>query len=102
MDCQSKLPIQSVPITTDVVIRARCTTLCEKVCQWFSPGPMVSSNNKTDSHDITVILSKVALNTIRQANKSIKQRQLTIYSIIYDFRLVLKRKVKLEDISNMP
>jgi len=45
-------------------------TLCDKVCQWlatgqwFSPSTPVSSNNKTDSHDITEILLKVALNTI--------------------------------------
>jgi hypothetical protein len=30
--------------------------------QWFSPGPLVSSTNKTDSHDITETLLKVALN----------------------------------------
>jgi hypothetical protein len=30
----------------------------------FSPGTLVSSTNKTDSHDITEILLKVALNTI--------------------------------------
>jgi hypothetical protein len=46
------------------------TTLCNKVCQWlaagqwFSPGTPVSSTNKTDRHDITDILLKVALNTI--------------------------------------
>jgi hypothetical protein len=46
------------------------TTLCDKVCQllaaglWFSPGPPVSSTNKTDSYDITEILSKAALNTM--------------------------------------
>jgi hypothetical protein len=45
----------------------KTTTLCDKVCQrlatgqWFSP---VSSTNKTDRHDITDILLKVALNTI--------------------------------------
>ena len=45
-------------------IRARCTTLYDKVCQWlvtgrwFSPGPPVSSTNKTDRHDITEILNK--------------------------------------------
>jgi hypothetical protein len=55
-----------------ISMRARCTTLCDKVCQWlatgrwFSPGPPVSSNNKTDRHDITEILLKVALNTIKQ------------------------------------
>jgi hypothetical protein len=54
-----------------ISIRARCTTLCDKVCQWlatdgwFSP---VSSTNKTDRHDITGILLKVALNTIKQTN----------------------------------
>jgi hypothetical protein len=34
--------------------------------RWFSPGTPVSSTNKTDSHDITEILLKVALNTINQ------------------------------------
>jgi hypothetical protein len=53
-----------------ISIGARCTTLCDKVCQWlatgrwFSPGPPVSSTNKTDRHDITEILLKVAVNTI--------------------------------------
>jgi hypothetical protein len=46
------------------------STLCGKVCEWlatgwwFSPGTPVSSNNKTDRHDITEISLKVALNTI--------------------------------------
>jgi len=31
---------------------------------WFSPGTPVSSTNKTDRHDITEILLKVALNII--------------------------------------
>ena len=44
----------------------------DKVCQWlatgrwFSLGTPVSSTNKTDRHDITEILLKVALNTINQ------------------------------------
>ena len=37
--------------------------------QWFSQGPPVSSTNKTDHHDITEILLKVALNTIKQIYK---------------------------------
>ena len=55
-----------------ISITARCTTLCHKVCQWlaigwwFSPGTQVSSTNKSDRHDITDILLKVALNTIKQ------------------------------------
>jgi len=46
------------------------TTLYDKVCQWlvagrwFSPGTPVSSTNKTDRHDITEILLKMAWNTI--------------------------------------
>ena len=46
------------------------TTLNDKVCHWlttglwFSPGTLVSSTNKTDCHNITEILLKVALNTI--------------------------------------
>ena len=36
------------------------TTLCHKVCQFYP----VSSTNKTDCHDITEILLKVALNII--------------------------------------
>jgi hypothetical protein len=32
--------------------------------RWFSSGTPVSSTNKTDNHDITEILLKVALNTI--------------------------------------
>jgi hypothetical protein len=32
----------------------------------FSPGPPVSSTNKTDRQDITEILLKVTLNTISQ------------------------------------
>ena len=45
-------------------------TLCYKVCkwlatgQWFSLSTSVSSTNKTDRHDITEILLKVALNTM--------------------------------------
>jgi hypothetical protein len=31
---------------------------------WFSPGTPVSPTNKTDRHDITEILLKVALNNI--------------------------------------
>jgi hypothetical protein len=34
--------------------------------RWFSPGTLVSSTKKTDRHDITEILLKVALNIINQ------------------------------------
>jgi len=71
--------MQSVPITTDVVSsnldQARCTTFCDKVCQWlttgrwFSPGPPVSTTNKTDRNEITVKWLKTPLSTIKQTNK---------------------------------
>jgi len=54
-----------------ISIRARCTTFCDKVCQWLATGRWfspVSFTNKTDCHDITDILLKVALNTIKQTN----------------------------------
>ena len=70
--------MQAVPITSKVVksntFHGRGvldTTLCYKVCQliatgqWFSPGPPVSPTNKTESHDITEILLKVALDIIK-------------------------------------
>jgi hypothetical protein len=45
--------------------------LCDKVCQWlatslwFSQGSPVFSTNKTDRHNITIIVLKVAFNTIK-------------------------------------
>ena len=58
------------------------TTLCDQVCQrlttgrWLSPFSPVSSINKTDRHDITEILLKVALNTI------------TLTHIIYYWKII--------------
>jgi len=44
--------------------------------RWFSPAPPVSSTNKTDRHDITEILLKVALNTTKQtSNKYVTGQQ---------------------------
>jgi len=62
------------------------TKLCDKVCQWLaagqwsSPGTPVSPNNKTDRHDITQILLKMALNIIN--HKPINQ----LSNIISSFR----------------
>jgi hypothetical protein len=42
-------------------------TLCDKVCHWLVTGQwysMISSTNKTEFHDITEILLKVASNII--------------------------------------
>jgi hypothetical protein len=40
--------------------------------RWFSPGTPVPSTNKTDHHDITEILLRVALNTINQIKPLMK------------------------------
>ena len=74
-----QLPMQSVPITTNVVWfeprswrGAIDATLCDKVCQClvpgrlFSPGTLVSTSNKTNRHDIAEIFLKVELSTIYQ------------------------------------
>jgi hypothetical protein len=45
----------------------RGSVTCDR---WLiSPGPPVSSSNKTDRHDIAEILLKVVLNTNKQTNK---------------------------------
>ena len=75
-----------------ISIRVRCTTLCDKVCQWlatgrwFSLGPLVSSTNKTDCHDITEILLKVVLNTIKQTNK-----QTNKLTLLYKISCILSK-----------
>ena len=71
------LTVQSVPITTEVVssnpVHGEVYSIQHyviKFCQWlvtdrrFSLGTMVSSSNKTDRHDITEVLLKVAFNII--------------------------------------
>ena len=40
------------------------TTSCDKVCQWLAGGRWFSPVNKTDRHDITELVFKVALNTM--------------------------------------
>jgi len=67
------------------------TTLCEKVWpwlatgRWFSPGTSVSSTNKTDHHDITEILLKVALNTITLTLALIYDYNCNILLPVYSF-----------------
>ena len=53
-----------------IYLMARCTTLYDQVCQWLttgqwlSQGTLVPSTNKTDHHNISETLLKVALNII--------------------------------------
>ena len=101
--CNQCLPPQMLWVRI-ISIRAMYTTLCDKVCQWlttgpwFSPGPPVSSTNKTDRHDITEILLKVALNYITNpqiskfffaiVNYTIRLRSCGNYSAINTFDLL--------------
>jgi hypothetical protein len=68
-----QLPVQSVPVPTEVVssnpIHCEVYSIQQYVIKtglFFSPGTPVSATNKTDCHDITEILLKVALSTINQ------------------------------------
>jgi hypothetical protein len=49
---------------SDLYITVSLSVTCDR--SWFSSGTPVSSTNKTERHDITQILLKVALNTINQ------------------------------------
>ena len=51
---------------------------------WFSPGSSVSSNKKTDRHDITEILLKVALNTINQPSFIVQKDKKDLHIKSYD------------------
>jgi hypothetical protein len=67
--------LSSLMLRVRISIRARCTTLYDKVCQWLATGrwcslvPPDSSTNKTGLHDITEILLNMVLITIKQTNK---------------------------------
>jgi len=63
--------ISPLMLWVQISIRVRCTTLCDKFCQWLATGwcfSPVSSTNKSDRYDITELLLKVALNTIKQTH----------------------------------
>ena len=68
--------------------------------QWFSPGTPVSSNNKTDYHNITEILLKIVLNTINQPGQLSSKYHFIIYKkltqVQYFFQLLpLRQSVNL-------
>ena len=77
-------PVWDVRIST----RARCATSCDNVCQWLatgrclSPGTPITSTDNTDWNDITEILLKMALNTIKQTKTN--KNCLGQYSLITD------------------
>ena len=73
------------------------TSLCHKVCQWlatgrwFSPGPPISSTNKTDGYNITEKMFKVALNTMILTRK-------IIVSVVLARRNIITWEKKTDDI----
>ena len=76
-------------------IRARCTTLCDEVCQWlvtsrwFFPGTPVSSTNITDRHNIAEILFIVALKQHKTNKKNNIKLDIQFLSIGFHSRLQL-------------
>ena len=62
------------------------TKLCDKVCQWLAAGTTVSSTNKTDHHDITKILLKVVLNTIKLNLTQLSNSYLEFKLLFFFFR----------------
>ena len=60
-----QLPLQSVPMTTDDVSLIRDQGEMYNI-MWQCVSVISSTNNKTDRHNKTKILLKVALNTINQ------------------------------------
>jgi hypothetical protein len=61
-----------------------------------SPGPPASSTNKTDHHDITEILLKVVLNTVKQTSKQ-QMSNMNSYMISYRMFVYRQRKKKKKD-----
>ena len=74
------------------------TMLCDNVCQWLATGPwfsqstLVSSTNKTDCHDITEILLKVALSTLNQP--SLLKLNIEWLIVSWVFSKIKKKSVK--------
>ena len=98
-----QLPMQPLPILTIAVApippMARCTRYYFMCCQWlaagrwFSPDSSVSSNNKSDCHDITEILLKVELST---NTLTITHSRVFISSRITSGHLTLSGRLHLE------
>jgi hypothetical protein len=58
-------PFTYMPLRLGVLDTALCNTVCQWLAagSWFSSGTPVSSSNKSDIHDITETLMKVAFKT---------------------------------------
>jgi hypothetical protein len=70
------------------------TFICDKVCQWlvtgrrFSSDNPISSTNKTDCHNITEILLKVAFNIINPNHKFHRKASISKLFTRFDCSLI--------------
>jgi hypothetical protein len=69
---------------------------------WFSPGTPVSSTNKTDRHDISEILLKVALNTMVYSHlvyshlvysHLVYSRKMIVLHLVYSMNFIYKNNI---------
>jgi hypothetical protein len=67
-------------------------TLCDKVCQWFATGQWFSVGPPVSSIDITEMLLKVVLNTVKQTYYS--QRVVNVDLLIVDLPPALQRLIQ--------
>jgi len=71
--------LSSLMLWVRISIRARCKTLCDEVCQWLatgqwvSPGPLVSSTNKTDHRLWVFIFTLSILLLLKQLRPDVLQ-----------------------------
>jgi hypothetical protein len=63
---------------------------------------MVFSTKKTDRHDITEILLKVALNTIKQTNKHTNPFVLSVWLLSYAVRKLVEHHPSFKKCLNIP
>jgi hypothetical protein len=77
-----------VPITTNVVssntFYGQVYSIQHYVLKsgrWYSLGAPVSATNKTDHHDITEILLKVALNTVKQTKPKLYFIEVAVHRV---------------------
>ena len=65
----SSNPVHGEVKSIQLYLKKKCQWLATGL--WFSPGTLFPPTSKTDRHDITDILLKVALNIINKINKAL-------------------------------
>ena len=67
------------------------TTLCDEDGQWFSPGTLVSFDNKTERNAISEILLKVAL-----SNKQLHPYAYSLYTCVINHHVMYMKQFNKE------